>query len=233
MKPELDERLCREFPHLYRDRNRSMQETCMVWGFECGDGWYTPIYKLSVKLEALILKYIAENEDTITCRYCSRTKHNHTKFYSFENDGNTFINIKDVVEYTSKNKIDPTEIFTCESMDYDYPCASQVKEKYGGLRFYTTGTTPEVEQAIDEAEEECSKTCEDCGKVGELCINGGWYRTLCEECVDTYNKGVAVNGSVRIRNYIQYSKLKELEEKEEDNGSEKETKDQESNEDKK
>lgn len=54
MKKELDEKLCKEFPLLYADRHKSMQETCMCWGFECGDGWFDIIYNLSKRLEALI-----------------------------------------------------------------------------------------------------------------------------------------------------------------------------------
>ena len=40
----------------------------------------------------------------------------------------------------------------------------QVKEKYGTLRFYTSGSTDEIEDRIDKAEQESAKTCEWCGK---------------------------------------------------------------------
>jgi len=55
MREDLDKKLCKEFPNLYGDRNTSMTDTCMCWGFQCGDGWFQLIYDLSVKLEALIL----------------------------------------------------------------------------------------------------------------------------------------------------------------------------------
>jgi len=54
MSPELDNKLCKEFPLLYADRRASMQETCMCWGFDVGDGWYKLIYELSSKLEPLL-----------------------------------------------------------------------------------------------------------------------------------------------------------------------------------
>lgn len=56
MRKDLDEQLCREFPNLYRQRNASMQETCMCWGFDCDSGWFQLIYDLSKRLEAEILK---------------------------------------------------------------------------------------------------------------------------------------------------------------------------------
>ena len=40
MTEEKDRALCAKFPKIFRDRHRDMQETCMCWGFEHGDGWY-------------------------------------------------------------------------------------------------------------------------------------------------------------------------------------------------
>lgn len=40
MSPELDKKLCEKYPHIFRDRNKSMKETAMCWGFDCKDGWY-------------------------------------------------------------------------------------------------------------------------------------------------------------------------------------------------
>lgn len=71
--------------------------------------------------------------------------------------------------------------------------ADQVKEKFGGLRFYysilyeTEKTdemgkiTQQVSDRIHQAEEESYKTCELCGKPGEP-TKGGWITTLCEQC---------------------------------------------------
>lgn len=126
MKKELDEALCRDFPKLFRDRHRSMQETCMYWGFSCGEGWEPLIRECAAKLEAI------------------------------------------------NNKI--------ENPDH-HVVASQVKEKYGTLRFYTGSYPTEhgeaIEAAINEAEEKSAETCEVCGKPGTT-IGGGWLRTVCD-----------------------------------------------------
>jgi len=56
----------------------------------------------------------------------------------------------------------------------------QVKEKFGGLRFYIEGGNDEVDELISEAEEKSFKTCEVCGKPGKT-NKSGWIKTACEE----------------------------------------------------
>ena len=57
----------------------------------------------------------------------------------------------------------------------------QVKEKFGGLRFYINSGSDEIHQRILQAEKESYETCEVCGKHGELRKDIGWYFTLCDE----------------------------------------------------
>lgn len=58
--------------------------------------------------------------------------------------------------------------------------AAQVKEKFGGLRFYMDSATDEMYALIREAESESFKTCEECGAPGVV-RNKGYIRTLCDE----------------------------------------------------
>ena len=65
---------------------------------------------------------------------------------------------------------------------------SQVKEKYGTLRFYIVSGTDKIYDLIDQYEQISGHTCEMCGSAGRLCrtSNGyGWYKTLCESCMKT------------------------------------------------
>ena len=57
----------------------------------------------------------------------------------------------------------------------------QIKEKFGGLRFYIGGGSNEIFDRINKAEEDSYKICEECGKEGELRQNRSWVRTLCDE----------------------------------------------------
>jgi hypothetical protein len=58
----------------------------------------------------------------------------------------------------------------------------QIKEKFGGLRFYTQGHTKQSDQLIRKAEEEAWHTCEVCGKPGSNFSDKGWLKVRCEEC---------------------------------------------------
>ena len=57
----------------------------------------------------------------------------------------------------------------------------QVKEKFGGLRFYINDGNKEIFSIIREYENMSYHICELCGKKGELRTDIGWYRTLCEK----------------------------------------------------
>ena len=62
----------------------------------------------------------------------------------------------------------------------------EVKEKFGGLRFYITCGTDRIFDIITKYEEKSYKTCEICGKKGKLSVIGGWYRTLCKKHREEY-----------------------------------------------
>lgn len=55
----------------------------------------------------------------------------------------------------------------------------QVKEKFGGLRVYTSSVHDEFDTFILENEIKSYTLCEECGDSGAL-RGGGWYQTLCD-----------------------------------------------------
>lgn len=57
----------------------------------------------------------------------------------------------------------------------------QVKEKFGGLRFYIGGGSQEIHDIISKYEALSYHVCEVCGEQGELRNDIGWYRTLCDK----------------------------------------------------
>lgn len=75
-----------------------------------------------------------------------------------------------------------TEKVKQEGVEESYlPSASQVKEKFGTLRFYVHNQTKEIGDIINKAESLSEVTCELCGQPGKL-IAKGWCRTLCQRC---------------------------------------------------
>jgi hypothetical protein len=55
----------------------------------------------------------------------------------------------------------------------------QIKEKFGGLRFYHQGGDDTTSGMITMAETWASVSCEECGAPGKR-TSGGWIKTLCD-----------------------------------------------------
>ncbi len=56
----------------------------------------------------------------------------------------------------------------------------QIKEKFGGLRFYYDGGDDGIHGMVRMAEAWADHHCEECGKPGHR-RDGGWLKTLCDE----------------------------------------------------
>lgn len=56
----------------------------------------------------------------------------------------------------------------------------QIKEKFGGLRFYYTGGDSTIDGMVTIAEAWAEHTCEVCGNRGSNRSVGGWLTTLCD-----------------------------------------------------
>lgn len=78
----------------------------------------------------------------------------------------------------------------------------QIKEKFGGLRFYfmmnteNTELHENIQKLIDIAEDKSYDTCQITGKIGTLCKKGSHYMTLSEEARIAQGFEV-VNGSTK------------------------------------
>jgi hypothetical protein len=133
MKEEFDKLLCEKYPKIFRDRHAPMTETCMCWGFECGDGWYQILNSLCGNIQS----YIDWNNKSAVAGY------------------KDFQPVEQVV-------------------------AVQVKEKFGGLRFYYDGGDRHIAGMVRMAESWADNICEVCGNPGTS-RGGGWIKTLCDE----------------------------------------------------
>lgn len=62
----------------------------------------------------------------------------------------------------------------------------QIKEKFGTLRVYYSGTKNDrISGIVSMAEHLSGHTCENCGNIGKS-RNGSWITTLCNECFVEY-----------------------------------------------
>jgi hypothetical protein len=158
MRKELDEALCARYPLIFRDRNASMTETAMCWGICTGDGWYNIIDVLCGKLCS---DYYAAKS-----RYEFIEGRAGEKMYGGSGD------------IITQGEIDLRKA-KMEEEAAKVPVASQVKEKFGGLRFYVNGATEEHWHYISFAESMSYHTCEDCGAPGKR-YTDGWHKVLCD-----------------------------------------------------
>jgi hypothetical protein len=118
MKKELQDKIFKKYPKIFRQRKLSMRETAMCWGLEIGDGWYDLIDNLCSVLEKI-----------------------------------------------------------CPEVE-----ATQVKEKWGGVRFYVCNSNNDADFVIRLAEHKSYYICEKCGEAGEIRDDKYWLVTLCDKC---------------------------------------------------
>ena len=83
-------------------------------------------------------------------------------------------NIQNHVENFNRNKPEEARM-VCQ--------ATQVKEKFGGLCFYTYGGDEYIDGMISFAESMSYRICTECGQRSEKNENNrGWIYTLCSSC---------------------------------------------------
>lgn len=155
MNKELDEKLCAKYPKIFRDRNGDMSKTCMCWGFSCDDGWYNILDNLC----GVIQNHIDNQLEQIEW-----DKKWNARVDDPDHEWTAFVERK-------KRKI---------SKPVPQVVAVQVKEKFGGLRFYYSGGDDTIRGAVRMAEAMSYDTCEVCGAPGKP-TKSGWVRTLCVE----------------------------------------------------
>ena len=108
--------------------------------------------------------------------------------FGFEHDDGWY-DIIDTLCHTIQHHLDwkrgRDEFKTLTDAEWDEghgTVAVQVKEKWGGLRFYVSNSDDYIDGAISLAESLSLRTCEQCGAPGKP-RGGGWVRTLCDSHV--------------------------------------------------
>ncbi|HEY8034705.1 MAG TPA: hypothetical protein VIF37_03850 [Methylobacter sp.] len=75
-------------------------------------------------------------------------------------------------------------------------CAVQVKEKFGGLRFYHSSCDDYACGIVSMAERISLITCDVCGVPADVLLINGWLVTRCEAHVEPHNTGGKKNESM-------------------------------------
>ena len=94
--------------------------------------------------------------------------------------GDGWYDIIDTLCFNIQARVNSEEI-----KDPSFVCqATQVKEKFGGLRFYVYGGDDYIDGLIEMAEDMSYKICSECGNKSDPSENNnrGWIYTLCKVC---------------------------------------------------
>ena len=161
MNEELDKKLCEKYPKIFRNRNAPKQDSCMYWGFECGDGWYDILDNLCTSFQSSYTTSVKINEEFIA------------------------LDAPEVIADQVKEKFGTLRFYYHLELPKLY---TELYEKYkdtnheeellrwsNGYRLYFDG-------AVNLAEIFSSRTCEQTGKKGIYhSSSSGWVKVLNED----------------------------------------------------
>ena len=177
MKQELDALLCERYPKMMVNRNKDMKETCMCWGFECGDGWFNILNQL--------MSQIQHHIDWKEKQRAWATKYNEMATQAKAGNFDLFEETMKALpndEYKEKRLAEIVAgDFRPVPESIPQVTLDQVKEKFGTLRFYYSGGDDYISGMVSLAESMTAVTCENCGNPGS-CRGGGWVHTYCTPC---------------------------------------------------
>ena len=178
MNDNLDKQLCEKFPKLFKDRHASMQETCMCWGFECGDGWFNILNALCGNIQHHIdWKRKQRAKALVYNRVLKRALAGDIAGLEWHHTW------KGALQHHIDKRVNES-IEEAEYMEVTETChqvvVEQVKEKFGSLRFYYTGGDDAIDGMVRMAESMSSVTCEECGAPGTT-AGKGWLKTVCKD----------------------------------------------------
>jgi hypothetical protein len=195
MREELDKKLCEKYPELFKHRHADPTLTPMAWGFDCGDGWYNLIDALCNTItnrEQNVERDRQYNRDYAKMREAAlegdwslfNDRYLDTQIGGLKNkETNKYV---DWVQQQRDHLLGEIPAWLQNVEPVDRTVCEQVKEKFGGLRFYFMSGDEFVQGAVALAERMSYTICEECGEPGKL-RSGGWMRTLCDRHAAKYD----------------------------------------------
>jgi hypothetical protein len=172
MREELDNKLCAKYPKIFRDRNAPMNQTCMCWGFEHGDGWYNIIDMMCANIQHHINWTRKQRLNALL--------YNRALSRAIKGDLGTYSRLDKWQQKWIDDALgDPEPQLKQVPEACPQVVASQVKEKFGTLRFYYSGGDEYISGIEAMADSMSAVTCETCGAPGKP-RKGGWIQTLCD-----------------------------------------------------
>lgn len=141
-------------------------------GISIDEGWYKIVERLVAQMRHHI-KWKRERR-THDLRLNRAIKQGRDAVMKFVTKGKapSMYDENRVDEYMENGPVEPTEYVSHIEIH-------QIKEKFGGLRFYFQGGDEYCRGLEVMAEEWAANTCEICGERGSV-RSGGWMKSLCD-----------------------------------------------------
>ena len=177
MNDDLEKQLTERFPLIYAHRRgiETIRAEPIYYGFEHGDGWFNIIWQLSLAIQhhidhraetrEIALAYNTMRNDLLSGRTSPRFDYQYAK-YTAEQKAARATEIIGEKELVIPDLV-PQVV------------AEQVKEKFGGLRYYYCGGDDVIDGMVQMAELLSNRTCEVCGDAAVNKNTAGWSGTRC------------------------------------------------------
>lgn len=179
MKPELENSLCVKYPKIFKNP-MSDDNSDLSWELCVGDGWYHVIDNGCSLMQHHIDYQRQQRARALRFnRAMQRAKNGYTaalrKLYA-SNDGS--------MSHWQQSEYDGALAALAERVVPEacpQVVATQVKEKFGSLRFYYQGGDDYTSGVSDMMSAMSNTTCDHCGAVG---VKGGsgWISVQCAPC---------------------------------------------------
>jgi len=149
----------------------------LQFGIETGNGWFMLLDELMANIENRI-------------KNVNRWRKNGKHKYKFLEKWSYDLRIRSAHKQKMRKKIGEW-IEKNAPRIYEPPLMiqiDQIKEKFGGLRFYYSGGDDEIAGMVSLAESLSYHICEYCGSTKDIGYTKGWIVTMCKECYENNPK---------------------------------------------
>ena len=172
-------KMAQKFPRYVNDNTR-------FGGFAIGEGWYHIIEELLGQIDHYTKwQRNMRANDLRKQRAKDKGMESLIRFMTGKKRG-----IPSEWDIERAEKAMENDIIITPKVDWIY--IEQIKEKFGGLRFYYQGGDDHISGMVTMAEVWAGHSCERCGDKGHR-RSGGWIRTLCDKHEAEYQE--------RMKNY--------------------------------
>ena len=194
MKTELQQKILNKYPEFFTsDRKIYIGEEPVMtevqkllnqkeivlpiqFGINCGDGWYMLLDELMAEIKNHISNENRNRANEFKYKWMWKLQ----RYFRIHFRKKIFEKIAEWIYKRAPRGPRPPI-----SVQID-----QIKEKFGGLRFYYSGGDKNIFGMTCLAESLSYKICESCGTTQNIGITKGWLYTVCETC---YNKNPRAN----------------------------------------